>query len=444
MSLDGAARPVASDISGADWSPDGKDLAVVHHVGGVARLEYPIGHVLYETVGYVSDIRVAPDGRSVAFIDHPASADDRGTVRTVDVSKHLVTLSGEFDTVGGLAWSADGGSIFFSALNSTEPLTIRRVSAGGRVGSSGPAVAVAAPGWLRVSDISASGAMLAFSESARREVGVKLRGDPLLRELTWLEGSWRSSLSQDGLLFLLTHVGGSNYGVGYRRTDGSPLVSLGEGNGMGLSPDGRWAIVVLMATKPAQLVAYPTGTGSAVRLPAGAIDTYDPDSLVWLPDNRTFLFRASEPNRPLRTYVQSLAGGDPRPALPDPARATLASLDGTRVVALETGGSWGLYPLQGGAMTELRGLKSDDLPVGWSNDGRAVLVSTLRAIPARIERVDLVSGTRTVVREVLPGGHGAYRIRVRNVSQDGEQFTYDMSRYSTTLHLIRGVYGAGK
>ena len=37
--------------SSADWSPDGKELAVVHVVNGRYRLEYPIGKVLFETEG---------------------------------------------------------------------------------------------------------------------------------------------------------------------------------------------------------------------------------------------------------------------------------------------------------------------------------------------------------------------------------------------------------
>ena len=36
------------DVHGADWSPDGADLAVVSFAGGRYRLEYPIGKVLYE------------------------------------------------------------------------------------------------------------------------------------------------------------------------------------------------------------------------------------------------------------------------------------------------------------------------------------------------------------------------------------------------------------
>ena len=49
----GAPREVLSDVIGADWSPemfpDGRRLAVVRERGGSRRLEFPIGHALYQT-----------------------------------------------------------------------------------------------------------------------------------------------------------------------------------------------------------------------------------------------------------------------------------------------------------------------------------------------------------------------------------------------------------
>jgi Tol biopolymer transport system component/predicted Ser/Thr protein kinase len=374
MPLDGAPRAIATDISSADWSPDGKDLAVVRHVNGLAKLEYSMGQVLYESPGYISDIRVAPDGTRVAFMDHLTGNDNRGWVRVVDTVKAVTTLGAEFAAERGLAWSADGRTVFFSAIEPAGNLTIQRAPADAR---EQPRIAVTSPVWLRVVDTSAGGAMLALSEQDSREVGVKARGDSSLRDLTWLDDSWSASISADGSWFLLTHGhGGSNYVTGLRRTDGSPLVQLGEGSAMGLSPDGRWAIAVLMASTPAKLLAYPAGSGSPTMLPRGAIDVYDPASLIWLPDSRTFLFRASEPNRPMRTYLQGVTGGDPRPVLPESVHAALVSPDGTRAVAAEAGQPWRLYPLQGGDPELLRGLTAQDQPVGWSQDGRAIFTST--------------------------------------------------------------------
>jgi Tol biopolymer transport system component len=75
MSIDGSTRPWMENVREADWSPDGATLAIVHDQGSKDVLEYPIGSVLYETAGYVSDLRVSPDGRLVAFMDHQSRFD---------------------------------------------------------------------------------------------------------------------------------------------------------------------------------------------------------------------------------------------------------------------------------------------------------------------------------------------------------------------------------
>ena len=61
------------------------ELAVIDRKNNKWRVEYPIGKVLLETDNWLSDVRVSPDGRQVAFFRHPAaSKDDRGNVLLLD------------------------------------------------------------------------------------------------------------------------------------------------------------------------------------------------------------------------------------------------------------------------------------------------------------------------------------------------------------------------
>ena len=83
----GAPRAVLEDVQSADWSADGTNLAVIRNVGGRTRIEYPIGKMLYETGGWLSDLRVSRDGSLVAFIDHPLQGDDGGTMSVVDTTR---------------------------------------------------------------------------------------------------------------------------------------------------------------------------------------------------------------------------------------------------------------------------------------------------------------------------------------------------------------------
>ena len=111
----GTPRQVAENADWADWSPDGKTLAVVHDVAGKERLEFPLGHVLYETSGWISHVRVSPNGREIAFLDHPILDDDQGGVSVVDLAGKKMLLSTGWESEEGLAWSPSGKEVWFSA-----------------------------------------------------------------------------------------------------------------------------------------------------------------------------------------------------------------------------------------------------------------------------------------------------------------------------------------
>ena len=81
----GAPREILNDVEWADWSPDGSNVVVIHEVGGRKRLEFPLGKVLYEADGWMGNPRVRPDGKSIAFVDHPQAGDDGGAVTIIDL-----------------------------------------------------------------------------------------------------------------------------------------------------------------------------------------------------------------------------------------------------------------------------------------------------------------------------------------------------------------------
>jgi hypothetical protein len=90
----GAAREILEGVWDADISRDGKQFAVVRNPDGLHQLEYPIGKVLYKTNGYISHPRISPDGKMVAFLDHPLFGDDRGYVAVADANGSVKRLTG--------------------------------------------------------------------------------------------------------------------------------------------------------------------------------------------------------------------------------------------------------------------------------------------------------------------------------------------------------------
>lgn len=59
----GAPRPILEDVFEADITHDGKEFAVVREEHGKQRLEFPIGKVLFETSGWITDVRISAGWR---------------------------------------------------------------------------------------------------------------------------------------------------------------------------------------------------------------------------------------------------------------------------------------------------------------------------------------------------------------------------------------------
>src|SRR5271170_4109985 len=113
----GTPREVANDIAAADWTSDGKRLAVVRTKPGFQQLEFPIGNILYQTTGAIGDPRISPKGDLIAFLDQPlGSSGTLGTVATVDLKGNKKTLTQFWlGSLTGLAWSSSSDEILFTA-----------------------------------------------------------------------------------------------------------------------------------------------------------------------------------------------------------------------------------------------------------------------------------------------------------------------------------------
>jgi Tol biopolymer transport system component/predicted Ser/Thr protein kinase len=441
----GAPREVLENVQWADWAPDGGNLAVVRDVGGRNRLEFPIGKVLYETGGWISHPRISPKGDMVAFLDHPLQGDDSGSVATVDLSGNKKKISGDWYSCQGLAWSADGREVWFTA---TETGLDRDLSA---VNLSGEKRLVARmPGTLMLFDIFRDGRILLGRASWRRELmGTSADGGKDL-DLSWLDYSYPADLSNDGktVLFDEEGVGGGarygktqelTYSVYVRSTDGSAAVRLGEGSAEALSPDQKWVIAQIPGS-PAQFRLLPTKAGEAQPLTSDAINH---NGARWMPDGKKFVFSGNEPGRGGRLYIQDLTGGQPLPITPEGVNGTAfaVSPDGQAVAAIGPDQKGYLYPTSGhGDPRLIAGLESGDLPTSWSQDGHALFVYQTGEVPAKIYRVDLLAGKRSLWKQLVPGdAAGVATIGPILVTPDGKTFVYGFHRTLADLYLVEGL-----
>ena len=174
--LGNAPRVMAEHVREAEWTPDGSDLAVVRRVGGFEQLEFPLGKVLYQTSGYISDIRFSPSGDRIAFADHPLYSDDAGIVAMVDRDGHRTALSDGWISIHGIAWTKDGSEIWFGGTKgvAVNGAGIFAVTPAGRLRS-----VIVGPTRYKVLDIASDGRVLVSHDRDERVVEALMAGSEM-------------------------------------------------------------------------------------------------------------------------------------------------------------------------------------------------------------------------------------------------------------------------
>ncbi len=437
MPAGGAPREMLEDVLEADWSPDGSQLAVVLHKGGLTRVEFPVGRLLHETAGWVSHARVSPKGDRVAFLDHPVQWDDRGHVTVVDLEGKKQVLTGEWGGAEGLAWAPGGGEVWFTASKAGEAQALYAVTLGKQ-----ERVVARAPVSLMIHDISRDGRVLVARGSETADFFALPPGELKERDVSWLDRGGVRDISADGRRFVFSQWGegsGVNYAVYTRETDGSPAVRLGDGAAWALSPDGKKVLAIL--SSPPEVVLLPTGAGESRRLPRHGIERYGLGA-SWLPDGNSVLFIGLEPGRQSRCYVQAVEGDSPpRPVTPEGFTGHLVSPDGAYVVVTDPANNRVLYPLREGEEPRaVLGLDAQDQVIRWAADGRSLYVYKPRELPVRVSRLDLTTGRKESLRDIMPtdptGIVGPIRLYL---TPDGRGHVYDLRRSLSSLYLAEGL-----
>ena len=441
----GAPREVLEQVQWADWAADGIGLAVVRNFGGRNRLEFPIGKSLYETGGWIGHPRVSPKGDLIAFIDHPVQGDDSGSLAIVDMNGKKTSLSGEWYTIQGLAWAPNGNEVWFTASKSGVDRTLYAVTLAGK-----ERMILRSPGALMLFDIFKDGRVLMMRASWRRELIAMTTDDSKQHDLSWLDYSYPAGISADGKTLLFDEEGGGgslaysksgglSYAVYIRKTDGSPAVLLGEGGAVSLSPDGKSVIAQTQAS-PSQLRLLTTGAGEAKEL---TNDNVNHSWAHWFPDGKRVLFTGNEPGKGVRLYVYDPGSGKSQPISPEGVNGTafVISPDSQTVAAIGADQKGYLFPVSGGGEPRvIPGLNPGEQPITFSADGASLYIYQPGELPAKVDRLDLRTGQRTLWRQLMPSDPaGVETIGPILMTPDAKTCVFGYHRMLADLYLVEGL-----
>ncbi|MEP6993825.1 MAG: hypothetical protein ABI968_04815, partial [Acidobacteriota bacterium] len=260
----------------------------------------------------------------------------------------------------------------------------------------------------------------------------------------WLDWSRAPRLSEDGGTMAFTEEaegGGIGYSVYLRKTDGSPAVRLGEGEGLALSPDGKWVLAALVRLDPSPLILLPTGAGEPKPLPKDSIN-HDSAPAAFFPDGRRIVFVGHEQGHGRRTWVQDLDGGKASPITPEGVVGTVVSPDGRLVAARGPDQRVALYPVDGGPPQPVGGFEPNDVLLRWSSDRRFLYASSgnRRTLKALVYRIVVTSGRRELWKEFsLPDPTGISGISCSAITPDGKTLVFTYGQQFSDLYIVDGL-----
>jgi Tol biopolymer transport system component len=215
-------------------------------------------------------------------------------------------------------------------------------------------------------------------------------------------------------------------------------VRLGEGGAAALSPDKKW-VIIYTPSSPAQLRLLPTGAGETKTL---TNDSIAHQYARWVPDGKRFVFTGNEAGKGVHFYLQDISGGAPKVISPEGVDALnfAVSPDGQFVVGIGPDLKGYLYPTAGGDPRPVIGMEAGDIPVNFTTDGHSIYVYRSGEVPAKVYRVDLATGKKTVFKQIAPlDPTGVATMAPILMTPDGGTYVYGFHRTMGDLYLVEGL-----
>ncbi len=433
LSIDGRkTETLANDASVADWSPDGKRLALVREVGIESLLEFPKGKVIYRSQGWIDSVRISPNGREIAFLEHPVRDDDAGHVTIVNAAGNKVLVTRDWGSAAGLAWSASGSEVWFTASNETASGTLYAVSRSGRLRK-----LTTQPQSLRLLDVSSTGHALLAIDNVRMTMRAAVSTNQTERDISQFDFSHIEDISRDGNVLLFTEggdAGGQHYMAYVYDQRTQKVKRLGPGRGLSLSPEGNEALTVDAQDRTA-LTLIEVSSGRAMKLPQSAF------RYQWARFFRPgqLLVGGAYPSQPLTISVLDEASGRLAP-IPDAPYLDYVAIspDGRKIAGRLTGRT---ETFDLATKTTHRFLPdSPSMPLVWSADSENLFLVSTNHSAYPILKMNVAtqqSATwRTIVPESTDGFVGLAAIVAAPASG---AYAYSSSQESSRLYLVHGL-----
>ena len=427
----GAPRVIGKSVVAADFSPVTGELCIVARTNDGTTVEMPPGNVIYRSSGWSDVVRVAPDGRSVAMLEHELTIDDAGGVVYIDRNRNSHKLTSNWASIAGLAWAPSGQEVWFSAARSGSTLGVWGVALDGHVRP-----VSMHPGSFVLLDVARDGRVLASRLNRRLNLVTGDAHTHASEDASWFDWTRAVAISDDGerVLFDETGAGGGDKQAVYLRHVADRTVErVGDGHAFDLSADGRSALTQ-SRDHPAEITLI---TWPDVRR---TISTrgLKYQSARFIPGHNSILVQADAPARPVNLYVQDLATNSMRQLKGFEGLSwPMPSPDGLRAACTVDSTHVALIDLDSGKREDISLPRAGSL-VRWNTSGRLVFLEPGRA-PIPLWTFDLKTHKAAPLFEVaVPDPLVRGGVAEFVVSASLRTFAYSYVQSASELLLVEG------
>jgi hypothetical protein len=159
-----------------------------------------------------------------------------------------------------------------------------------------------------------------------------------------------------------------------------------------------------------------------------------------LPDGNRLAVTGNEPGKLFRTYITNIYDGTLRPVTPEGTSAIIASPDGKYLAGANVKNAVVVFPVNGGDARPIPGVDATYVPAQWSADSKALYVYRPGEVPLQIFRVDIVTGKKEVLRELVPADRaGVVSIAPVAMNQEASEFAYSYYQTLSVLYVVSGL-----
>ena len=163
-------------------------------------------------------------------------------------------------------------------------------------------------------------------------------------------------------------------------------------------------------------------------------------TVSWFPDGRHLLLTGAAEGQPPRTYQMDTDGAKPQALGPADFIGVTVAMDGKRIEGRNAAGQAAVFDQESQKLAIIPGVEHQEVLSKWTEDGQALITYSSTPSAARIYRVDISTGQRTLLQTIDPTEKAGLATPIRLAyAERSKSYAYCTIRVMGNLYVVEGL-----